>query len=164
MQRIIVSIIVGLIALRLFGFAADTQPRRPAPAFNLADVHGKPLRLDQFKDKALLVFFWATWDGPCKEQLPTLMDLHAQYSTNGFTVLGLSLDEKGPAHVREFAATNSVNFPLAMADYDTVQSFGSLSFIPTLILIAPDHTVVKRYESVTEKSVLETDLKPFLKK
>lgn len=136
----------------------------PVPALTLTTVDGKQLKLADCRDQTLLVVFWATWDTYCQEQLPALIELQRTYRTNEFTVLGLAIDNRGPEHVKAFAATHNINFPVVIADYDTIQAFGGLTAIPTLIVVAPNRLLMQRRECVTEKSVLETDIKAVLRK
>ena len=135
-----------------------------APQFRLLNLDGKPVTLADLKGRALLVVFWTTWADPCRELLPTLVELQKQYGGDTFTVLGLSLDEKGAKTVKEFATAQQLNFPILMANYDVIQGFGGLTEIPTLFLVEPDHTIRRRYAGTVAKRVLETDVKTLLQK
>lgn len=63
------------------------------PDFNEKDLNGKPLSLADYKGKVLLVDFWATWCGPCRAELPNVLETYSKYQSKGFDVLGISLDE-----------------------------------------------------------------------
>jgi peroxiredoxin len=70
---------------------------KPAPDFTLPDVTGKAVSLSSFKGKYVLVDFWASWCGPCREENPNVVKAYQQFSNKNFTVLGVSLDrEKEP--------------------------------------------------------------------
>jgi peroxiredoxin len=139
--------------------AAKTRVAKPAPAFNLKDINGKDVKLSDFAGKALVVFFWATWDKPSQNQIPDLMELQRQYEKQGFSVIGISLDSKGPDVVKTYVETNHLNFPVLMATSDVVQGFGGLEAIPTLFVVEPRHNVISRHVGVTDKSVIENELK-----
>jgi peroxiredoxin len=74
--------------------ALRTAPGKPAPDFTLADTSGKPVALSSFKGKYVLVDFWASWCGPCRHENPAVVKAYHKYHPKGFTVLGVSLDEK----------------------------------------------------------------------
>ncbi|MBX2923448.1 MAG: TlpA family protein disulfide reductase [Chitinophagaceae bacterium] len=65
-----------------------------APDFTLNDVNGKPVSLASYKGKYILVDFWASWCGPCRQENPTVVKAYNAYKSKGFDILGVSLDEK----------------------------------------------------------------------
>ena len=70
---------------------------KPAPDFTLPDINGKPVSLFSFKGRYVLVDFWASWCGPCREENPNVVAAYQQFKDKNFTILGVSLDkEKGP--------------------------------------------------------------------
>src|SRR5579864_9621155 len=91
--------------------AADPDPQqalspmigKPAPEFALEDLSGKKVSLADFKGKAVLVNFWATWCGPCKIETPWLVDLRNQYASQGFEILGVSTDDIDPSDPKAFS-------------------------------------------------------------
>lgn len=137
---------------------------KPAPSFSLRDLDGKAVKMDDFKGKALVIVFLTTWAEPCLEYLPTLVELQRRFGSEEFTVIGLSLDEKGAKHVQEFAMAKKINFPILMADYPTVQAFGGITGLPTTFVIEQKHFILQRYEGIVEKKVLEADVQGVLKK
>src|SRR2546427_9559050 len=66
--------------------AADTPA--PAPEVTFKDLDGKDVTLAQYKGKVVLVNFWATWCGPCRVEIPWLIEFQQKYGPRGFTVLG----------------------------------------------------------------------------
>ena len=77
--------------------------------FTVQDPAGKPVNLSTYRGKPLLINFWATWCGPCKEEIPALIALADKYKN--VTVVGISVDDK-PADLEKFAADNKVNYVL----------------------------------------------------
>ena len=138
---------------------AETRIAKPAPAFELKDTNGRNVKLSDFAGKTLVVFFWATWDPPSQKQIPDLIDLQRQYEKQGFSVVGISLDSRGPDVVKAYVETNHVNFPVLMATLDVVQGFGGLEAIPTLFILEPHHNIISRHVGITDKSVIENELK-----
>ena len=66
---------------------------RKAPDFTLKDMHGKDVRLADYKGKVVLINFWATWCGPCKYEIPMFVDLQNRYAAQGLAFLGISVDD-----------------------------------------------------------------------
>ena len=62
------------------------------PDFEAEDIDGKPLSLSQYKDKVILVDFWASWCGPCVAEMPHVLDTYEKYHESGFEIIGISLD------------------------------------------------------------------------
>ena len=174
--RMVAAIVVGLCGGSCVAFgdkppgptagttSVPTPVVVPAPPFRLLDLNGKPVKLTDFTNKALLVVFWTTWAEPCRAQLPALVALQKQYGGDGFTVLGISLDDKGANHVKEFAAANQLSFPILMADAKVVQDYGGLTAIPTIIVIDRNHFIHHRYVEVVEQRILDAGVRALLLK
>jgi thiol-disulfide isomerase/thioredoxin len=106
-----------------------------APAWKLMDLAGREVGAASLQGKVVVVDFWATWCGPCVGEIPSYIALQKKYGANGLVIVGLSVDEGGPAVVKEFAAKKGMNYPVAMADEATIAAFGSFEAIPTTFLI-----------------------------
>lgn len=107
----------------------------PAPAWKLKDVQGQAVSSDQFKGKVVVIDFWATWCGPCRQEIPGYVDLQKKYGADGLVIIGVSLDQAGPAVVAEFMKKFGVNYPMVMGDDDVQAAFGGMEAIPTTFLI-----------------------------
>lgn len=107
----------------------------PAPAWKLTDIEGKTVTSDQFKGKVLVVDFWATWCGPCRQEIPGYIDLVKKYGKDGLVIVGVSMDQAGVEVVKAFAKKNAMNYPIVMGDDDVVAAFGGMEAIPTTFLI-----------------------------
>jgi thiol-disulfide isomerase/thioredoxin len=80
------------------------------PAFAEKDLEGKPLSLDRFKGKVLLVDFWATWCGPCVQELPNVLEAYKKYHADGFEIVGISLDQSEDK-LKKFIADKEMPWP-----------------------------------------------------
>lgn len=107
----------------------------PAPAWQLKDLEGKAVGSDQFKGKVVVVDFWATWCPPCRAEIPGYIELVRKYGKDGLVIVGVSLDQAGPAVVKGFAEKFGINYPLVMGDDTVVAAFGGMEAIPTTFLI-----------------------------
>jgi peroxiredoxin len=168
--RLVIALVVGFIVLlavivllgRAFG-ANEVREAKPAPSFAFKVGHGRTIKLADFKNKALIVCFLATWDKHSQEQMGILNDLLKQYSETNLAVLGLALDQTTPESVRDYAEQQHLNYPVYLADYDMIQGFGGLTAIPTMFVIDKNQTIIQKYIGVTETNVLDVDVKAIAK-
>lgn len=138
---------------------ANVRVAQPLPEFALPGVDGGTLHSSNLTGKALLVWIFAASDRPCRRQLPALVELHNQYTTNGFAVLGVALNETGVGPVRRFADEHKITFPIVMADMKLIQDIGQITEIPTTLVVVPQGAIVNRHIGVTDKAVLEADVR-----
>ncbi len=139
--------------------AQEVHLSKPVPTFTLKNLDGLEVCSTNYAGTTRLVWFWASWDKPCQTQLPVLVELQRDYASAGLKVFGLALDAKDPAALKEFCTTNSVNFPILVADYDVIKGFGGLDAIPTLFVVEPHGVIVSRYVGYTDKDTLKKLLK-----
>lgn len=134
-----------------------------APAWELKDLEGKPVKLSDFKGKVVLLNFWATWCPPCREEIPDLVALQNEYKDKGLVVIGVSLDQNGPARVKSFVERMKINYPIVMGDEKTASAYGSIEAIPTTFFIDRDGKVAGQHEGGSDMAGFESALKPLLK-
>ncbi len=142
--------------------AVDTSQLKPAPAWSLVDLAGRPVESAQFKGKVVIVDFWATWCGPCRKGIPELNKLYAAYKDKGVEIVGVSLDQQGPSIVKPFVARYQMNYPVLMGTQKIVNDFGGVTGIPTAFVISQDGKIYKKYVGLYPGSVYEQDIKNLL--
>ncbi len=106
-----------------------------APDFSLTDLHGGKIGLKQFRGKIILLNFWATWCGPCKEEMPFLETLHRQFKEKDFVLLTVSVDYEGARPVQEFINKQGYTFPVLLDPKSEVLDLYEVKGIPTTFLI-----------------------------
>jgi cytochrome c biogenesis protein CcmG/thiol:disulfide interchange protein DsbE len=146
---------------------------KPAPAFTLEDLSGKKLSLADYKGKAVLINFWATWCAPCKIETPWLIELRNQYAAQGFEVLGISaddLDRGDPQKLSEekrqiarFVQQEKIDYPV-LIDADSIsQPYGGLDALPASFFLDRNGVVVAAQLGLTSKDEIEANIKKALK-
>ena len=107
---------------------------KDAPSFTLKSVDGKTVSLADYKGKAVLLNFWATWCGPCKLEMPWLIEMQKKYASQGFTVLGISEDDSSTKEVSDFMAKMGVDYPVLMYDDQMNKAYGGIDDLADLLL------------------------------
>lgn len=158
MRVIVLVCIVVLFGLPMSSLGADDMPQFSLPSV----TDGKVVDSASFSGKALLVTFFATWCAPCRQEVPVLIELQQKYEEQGFSVIGLSVDEKGAGVVAELVEQAQINYPVLMADRGTPRKFGGIIGIPTSFLINKAGHVVKKYPGYIPRALLEKDIKSIL--
>jgi peroxiredoxin len=103
--------------------------------FFLKDLEGKKVELKDFKGKVIFLNFWATWCGPCKEEMPSMEALYQQFKENNFVFLTISVDYEGKKTVKNFIERNHYTFPVLLdPKCETLEVF-NVKGIPTTIII-----------------------------
>lgn len=84
----------------------------PAPNFQLRDLDGNMVELSQFRGKVVLLNFWATWCGPCREEMPSMEQLYRNVPRKDFEILAVSTDPQGVVVTRPFQQEMGLTFPI----------------------------------------------------
>jgi len=142
---------------------AEAVPVTPAPAWKLKDLDGKVVSSEQFKGKVVVIDFWATWCGPCRMEIPGYIELQKKYGKDGLVIVGVSLDEKGPSVVKQFAEKFGVNYQMVMADEGIVEAFGGIEAIPTTFIVDRSGKIRDRKIGAEPTAEYEKRLLAFLK-
>jgi peroxiredoxin len=105
-----------------------------APGFELSDRDGGRVALADLDGEVVLVNFWATWCGPCREEMPHLEALYQRYSDLGFTLLGVNVEEDSSG-ADEFLAGTPVSFPILFDPENEVSKLYNVVAMPSTVLI-----------------------------
>lgn len=135
---------------------------RPAPAFSVTGLDGRPVTRESLRGRVVLLDFWATWCAPCRKSMPELQALHDRYRARGFTVLGVSIDEGGPAKVKKFVR-GKYTYPIAM-DSETAPAWEAyrVKAVPAAFLIDRDGRIVAQWTGRFAAAELEQKLAALL--
>lgn len=162
---VIGAVVITFGAILLFATAKAASTSRPpssattaaelAPDFALKDLSGKTIRLSDYRGKAVVLNFWATWCPPCRHEIPWLVDLQKQYGPHGLEIIGISMDETGPAAVKQFAERMGVNYKVVMGDNSVVANYGGVRVLPTTFYIGRDGKVVSVVPGLISRQEME---------
>ena len=139
--------------------AIDTiLPGSAAPDFKLIDaVTKKPVTLQQFNGKPVVLNFWATWCGPCKVEMPHLQDAHNTYSTSDLTILAINYGEDSTT-VLSFASALGLTFRTLLDETGTVQTQYNVRGYPTTVFINTDGTISHTHIGMMNPNMLNQQI------
>jgi peroxiredoxin len=121
------------------------EPRTQASDFTLPTLNGDDIRLAELKGKVVLINFWATWCGPCRDEMPAMEQLWARLGDQGFVILAISLDNKRSKNrVDKFIKKFKLTYPILLDPEETVSDRYRTVGLPTSYLVAKDGTIAGR--------------------
>jgi len=147
--------------------AADAKVAgKAAPLnFTLKDMNGVDVKLAAFKGKPIIMNFWATWCGPCRAEIPSLVELQKQYGDEGqdVVILGISVDDP-IEKLKPYASQMKMNYPVLVGNgRDDVQdAFGPLWGIPVTVFIDREGRIAKKHSGIASKEQFEQEIKALL--
>jgi peroxiredoxin len=106
----------------------------PAPDFRLMSRDGQAVSLSDLKGQVVMINFWATWCGPCRQEMPLLEQLYSRYESLGFTLLGVNVEEN--SHDAEsFLEDTPVSFPILFDPENGVSQLYNVSAMPSTVIV-----------------------------
>ena len=150
--------------------ASDRQPQQqqqfvlrfvknpePIPAFQVTSFSGQNLTPSAWHGKVVILNFWATWCGPCRYEIPELINLQKRFP-NALQVIGLSVDEAPPDQVKTFIGRFGVNYPVGMASMKLQDEFGGILALPTSFVIDRQGRVVQKHVGLVPEDYYATEI------
>lgn len=106
------------------------------PDFELTDVSGVTVQLSDYRGKVVILNIWATWCPPCREEIPSLIQLQKKFNSKGLQIIGVSVDEDNSEKVvADFIRNFGINYPVTIDDGTVQEEYGPLSVIPTTYIL-----------------------------
>ena len=137
------------------------QTSATAPDFTLRTMGGPNMRLAEQRGRVVMINFWATWCGPCRQEMPQLSRIYDKYRGSGFVLMGVNVDDD-VRNATEVANKLAVSFPVLLDTDKTVSKLYDLSTMPSTVLVDRDGKVrylhrgyLAGYEDTYEKQVRE---------
>jgi peroxiredoxin len=125
--------IVAAAALALPALAADPTGS-PAPAFTLGSSAGSNVSLAQYKGQVVMLNFWASWCGPCRQEMPLLESIYKKYNRMGFTLIGVNVEPDSNA-ANQWLKQTPVSFPILYDKDSKVSKLYDVAGMPSTVII-----------------------------
>jgi thiol-disulfide isomerase/thioredoxin len=124
------------LAVAFASAALAASSTGPAPAFKLTGRGGKAIDLAQFKGQVVMINFWATWCGPCRQEMPLLEDIHKKYKAMGFTMLAVNVEpDSAAAEAWLGKLAKPVTFPVAFDTESKVSKLYKVAGMPSTVFV-----------------------------
>lgn len=161
---LIVIVTVMLLAPRIFKYKPQTVTANPkgqaAPEFALKDLQGKTIKLSDYRGKAVVLNFWATWCPPCKTEMPWFVDLQQRYQSQGLEVIGVALDDAPEDEIAKFVHDMNLNYTVLLGRESTAEAYGGVQMLPTTFYIDRNGKIIDRvFGLVSRKEIEENAVK-----
>jgi peroxiredoxin len=125
--------IIATAALALPALAADPTGG-PAPQFTLGSKAGPSVSLAQYKGQVVMLNFWASWCGPCRQEMPLLESIYKKYRPMGFTLIGVNVEPDSNA-ANEWLKQTPVSFPILYDKESKVSKMYDVAGMPSTVII-----------------------------
>ncbi len=132
-------------------------------SFTMKDLAGNDVTLSQFRGKVILLDFWATWCGPCKIEIPHLVEFQNKYGSDGLQVVGIPIDDTIDK-LQPYARDMGMNYPVlqGLGHQDVQDAYGPMYAIPVTVLISRDGRVCATHMGLAGKETLEQEIRSLL--
>jgi thiol-disulfide isomerase/thioredoxin len=146
------------------GARADPFVGKAAPDFELKvlNTKSKTLKLSDLKGMAILVNFWATFCGPCKVEMPWLVDLQKKYGPEGLQIVGIAMDHTAEKTIVRFAHKMGVNYPIVMGTQDVADSYGGAVGMPQSFFVDRSGKIVAHEVGLRTLETIESNVRKSL--
>jgi thiol-disulfide isomerase/thioredoxin len=173
---VIILVVAAIAIMLLVGKNLARRPRaaenapdsgrmvgKNAPDFALESLDGKTVHLSDYRGKAVLLNFWATWCEPCKVEMPWFVELQKQYGPEGFSIIGVAMDDSGKDAIARFAKEMGVNYPVLLGKEAVGDQFGGIPYLPVSFYLDRNGQVVEQVAGLKARREIEDDIKDALK-
>lgn len=164
------ALLVLTVRLPYVGEAVDTSlcdanPKVANLSFVLKDMNGKDFNLASQKGKVMVLDFWATWCPPCKVEIPWFVEFQQKYGPQGFTVIGVSVDDPMPT-LKPFALQYKMNYPVLVGDgrddIKGAKAYGPMWGLPKTFVIGRDGRICQTHVGFSQKETFEKQIRALL--
>ncbi|MGH9677360.1 MAG: TlpA disulfide reductase family protein [Candidatus Acidiferrum sp.] len=171
-NAVILILVVVAVAALIYTGARMSKPQndvgglptlktegKPAPDFTLQTLDGKSVKLSDFRGKAVLLNFWATWCAPCKVEMPWLVELYQKYQAQGFEIVGVAQDDSGKDAISRFVKEQKVPYTILQGTDPVADAYGGMQFLPASFYIDRNGKIVKTVFGIIGENEIEDNIK-----
>jgi peroxiredoxin len=159
--RILSSFLVSILLSSMAFITHAKELSGAAPDFTLKSNQGKNIRLQDLRGQVVMLNFWASWCGPCRQEMPLMDDIFKKYEKLGFTILAVNVDEDS-SDADSFLKSVPVTFPVLYDNDSKVSELFEVDAMPTTVMIDKDGN--KRFLHRGYKEGYELDYEKQVKK
>lgn len=127
----------------------------------MPQLNGGSWRLSDHRGEVVLINYWASWCGPCRQETPGLIDLSREYRYKGLSIVGVSMDEGGKPAVESFMSEFHMPYPVLVPDL-ALPSAPAVEALPTTVLVDRNGRVAKSYVGAVRETVFRADVDQLL--
>lgn len=131
-KNTIIALVFSVFAAS--GLASSGMEGQPAPDFALKSSTGENLRLSEYRGDVVMINFWATWCGPCRQEMPLLDALYARYERVGFNLLGVNIDDDS-RRAMQMIEELGVSFPVLFDARKEVSELYEVNAMPVTVIV-----------------------------
>lgn len=169
MTRFVYLFALALVLMAGVTVAAEMEsmpPAEPVFAATLADFDGKPVPLAELKGKLVVLNFWATWCGPCRMEIPHLIEAQEKYGPRGIMFMGAAVEDNADS-VRDFGKAYGITYPIVMAGKEKgialLRDLGNkIAGLPFTIVLDRQGNIVAVKRGIMTPAILQKTLDPLL--
>ena len=180
-NTVVLMVVIVLVAVMIYagvhnsrksGYRAyaNSEDRLPAgdvkgktaPDFTLDTLEGQSVKLSDYRGKAVLLNFWATWCGPCKVEMPWFVDLQKEYGSQGLQIIGVAMDDSGKDAIDKFAKEMGVNYLILQGKEAVGDAYGGVLGLPTTFFIDRNGKIIDSSSGLIGKGEIEENIKKAL--
>jgi len=170
-------ILIGIVfamAVLIYGAARKSRSRgmsssatgstqnQSAPDFELKSLDGRTVKLSDFRGKAVVLNYWATYCAPCRIEMPWLIDFYQRYKSQGLEIVGVSMDDGNQEQVDPLAREMHVNYTILLRNHIVGDAYGGARLLPQTFLIDRDGQIVKSLMGIRTQGDFENNIKQLL--
>lgn len=130
---------------------------RNVPNLSFTDLNGNSIHTADYRNKVVLINFWAAWCVPCADEVPQFVGLQKKYQGQGLQVIGFSVDDDAQ-ELQSFYRKYQMNYPVVASDIKLADAFGGVLGLPTTFVIGRDSRIHTKHNGATDFSVLEREV------
>lgn len=163
---LVVALVIALMLVVGLRFARRPQQSQVsqmksdvAPDFALQSLDGKTVHLSDYRGRAVLLNFWATWCGPCKIEMPWFVELQKQYGPVGLQIVGVAMDDASPKEIADFAKEMGVNYPVLIGKEAVGDEYGGVQFLPESFYIDRNGKILDKAFGLKGRGEIEADIR-----
>ena len=131
-KNTIIALVFSVLAAS--SLASSGMEGQPAPDFALKSSTGENLRLSEYRGDVVMINFWATWCGPCRQEMPLLDELYARYERVGFNLLGVNIDDDS-RRAMQMIEELGVSFPVLFDARKEVSELYNVEAMPVTVIV-----------------------------